>query len=232
MFSFGEHLPFQIQHNCPPQNLQLLPYCLLYLGDGGRSWVLLRPFSSPIPAPPCSHQANPSSFLQLVELFHPYCLPPWWTFLARGSPILHKECVSSIRVSQEQLSCGNIYRSLEYIFSEHIKLQAKLFFQMGSYPFFHVFLIILSNYRVFVNLRCTHLFGFFSTLALMFCRENSSKLPLLCMIIPVPLPLEHFPTSNIATKLSIFFQAHFSILGLAPAHNKSLDNIHNITHNT
>lgn len=72
MFSFGKHLPSQTQQSCTAQGL---PYCLLYLGDEDSPWVLLTPFSSPVPSPPCSHQAKPLNF-SLVHPTFPPLLPP------------------------------------------------------------------------------------------------------------------------------------------------------------
>lgn len=92
---------------------------------------------------------------------------PQWTFSARGGPIWRKECVSSIHVSQVKLSCGNIYKVWS-LRSPNTYSYKQNFLSDGQLSVFPCTLIMLSNYRVFVNPKCTHLFCLCSTLALVF----------------------------------------------------------------
>lgn len=135
MFSFGKHLPSQTQHRCPARGL---PYCLLYLGDGDSSWVLLTPFSSPVPSPPCSHQTTPLTF-SLVRSTFPPLLPP----IPSGPSQLEAVQFGARNVFLRftYLRCnypaGTSTKFGVYVLRTHTAT-SKIFFQMGSYPFFHV----------------------------------------------------------------------------------------------
>lgn len=110
---------------------------------------------------------------------------PQWTFSARGGPIWRKECVSSIHVSQVQLSCGNIYKvwSLRspntYSYKQNCSFRW-VAIRFSMYPHYVVQLQSFCEPKVYP------LVLFMLNISAHVLRENSSKLPLLCMTTTGP----------------------------------------------
>ena len=87
-----------VQQPCSKPSVDAL--LLTFPGGWRQSVGAPEALSRPVPAPLSSHQARPLTFSLAHSAFLPLQPPnPWWTFSARGSPILHKEGVSSIHLS-------------------------------------------------------------------------------------------------------------------------------------